>query len=84
MKLEELIGEYELSGKAEAALKAVDWNYDLGGVESPRFERGQKSMMEAQLALRALYKSDAELAEKLWTTHCPYAKEGVLPSWVLR
>ena len=84
MKLEELISEYELCVKADAALVNVDWNYDVADVDGRRYAKGQKAMTEAQVALKSLYRVFPEVANELWQKHCPYSKPGVLPTWVLR
>jgi len=83
MKLTELIQEYEftLSANAEAALRSVDWNYDVDPFDSSRFKRGQKAMSEAETSLKQLYTKSPEVAEELWTKHCPYAR--TLPTWIL-
>lgn len=84
MKLTELIQEYEftLSANAEAALRSVDWNYDVDPFDTSRFNRGQKTMNEVQAALKQLHSTSPETAEELWAKHCPYA-QGALPTWIL-
>jgi hypothetical protein len=84
MKLTELIQEYEteLGKDAEAALRSVDWNYDVDPFDSKRFDRGQKVMSAAKTSLKELHSKSPDAATKLWMQHCPYARGGI-PSWIL-
>jgi len=84
MKLAELIQEYEtsLSTNAEAALRSVDWNYDVDPFDTKRFTRGKIAMNEAQDAMKKLYSKSPEDATEMWMKHCPYAR-GSLPTWIL-
>lgn len=83
MKLAELIQEYEnsLSENAEAALRSVDWNYDVDPFDSKRYNRGKIAMSQMQETLKALNSRSPEQASKLWKEHCPYASVS-LPSWI--
>lgn len=84
MKLIELIQQYEeeLGAPAEAALRSVDWNYDVDPFDHTRFKRGEKAMNEVQTSLKELYAKSPEVATRLWMKHCPYAR-GTMPSWIL-
>ena len=84
MKLSELIQAHDLSIKAEAALKSVDWNFDVDGSNESRFSRGVKAMKVAEDALSELYRTYPGEATKLWEQYCPYASPGSLPVWALR
>lgn len=84
MKLAELIQAHDLNVKAEAALKSVDWNFDVDGSNESRFSRGAKAMKEAEDALSALYRTTPDDATALWEKYCPYAAPGSLPVWALR
>ena len=83
MKLAELIKDYEysLNANAQAALAAVDWNYDVDPFDNTRFVTGESRMLEAHDALKKLHSRSPENAASLWKQHCPYATR-TLPNWI--
>lgn len=84
MILSELIQQHDLAFRAEAALKTVDWNFDIDGDDVARFSRGAKALREAEQKVGELYRQSPEKAETLWGKYCPYAQPGSLPAAVLR
>ena len=79
MILTELMIEHDLAFKTESALKSVDWNFDVDGLNGSRFSRGAKLLKEAETKIGELYKKSPEKAYELWAKYCPYAQPGSLP-----
>jgi len=84
MKLTDLIHEPALEVRVEAALRGMDWNYDVDPFNEVRLDKGKKALTALEAMVGALHGQKPELAQSLWETHCPYAQPGSLPASVLR
>ena len=84
MKLTELIHEPALEVRAELALKAMDWNFDIDATDEVRLRKGTRALAKAEAMVGALYGMKPEMAQALWETHCPYARPGSLPASLYR
>lgn len=84
MKLNDLVDEPMLEVRVEAAMKVMDWNFDIDATDEGRLQKGAKALRQLESLVMTLHDIKPELAHALWEAYCPYAQPGSLPATLLR